>query len=129
VEVEFAHYRSDLLLKFGSSLDEPALNESWGISDLQISYVTCEGDCLVVTDDLSTTNFDLKPYTFSPEPNTEISSCNNGKQIVGGPGAFATKQSIARTLKDLPPHSEITVHFLVFFFGEYDREAFQVSVD
>lgn len=110
-------------------MDEPALNESWGISDLQISYVTCEGDCLVVTDELSGTNFDLTTLSFAPEPNTESTSCNNGKQIVGGPGAFASKQTVARSLKDLPPHSEITVHFLVYFFGEFDKEGLRVSVD
>ncbi len=117
-------------MKFSSNLDEPAINESWGIRDLQISYEVCEGDCLTVTDELTKDSFNLNQLGFSPaNPAKTSSTCHNGKPIVGGPSAFAPGQTVSRTFQGLPTHTEVTVHFLVFFFGEWDQERFFVSVD
>jgi len=46
--VDFAHSSSSMTLKFTSTLDEPAYNESWGMRDLYIYTCLESATCPVM---------------------------------------------------------------------------------
>jgi hypothetical protein len=134
VDVTFDHMSPTANVEVRSTLNQAALDESWGIRDV-ILFTT------VITDATANPNskafysaFNTQRFTDSdgwtvnsPFQATIITACA-GQRLLGGYKVFGKGSSIVKYIT-LPPHYEVSIKFKLYKIDSWDNEKFLLYVD
>ena len=104
VTVKVPHDEDSVKLRFTSTLNQGATDESWGVKSVSVySEITSE----VVA---YQSNFDtVGDWSFSGA-DPEITECG-GYNVLGGYGVLDYEDSVELFVKDLTPHTSMTIEF------------------
>ncbi|CAD8122331.1 unnamed protein product [Paramecium sonneborni] len=134
------HNSQSLVLIMTSTLDEPAINESWGVSGIRIEIQECAKDCVFCTDNTSLCSIWMRVASYwnttlitsdgwqmnNNQPLT-ISECV-GIKIVGGFN-LQKGSKIYKIIESIPSHYKIKILFKLWTIGEWQNEQFIIMID
>lgn len=135
IEVNLNHTSDTLTLKFTSTLNQLANDESWGIRDVVV-YVASVNATTPLTDGpipyyqaFMTNYYTASDNWVTTDTNSTavVSACGQDR-IYGGFGIFGARASSTYMLNNLPPHSEIRMRFKLYVVGSWDRYNITLTV-